>query len=183
VQKMLAEHSRPMRASVDAGEFLEIEPDVFSVIISFNPTEAEHLARDLEELGVSELPLRDSIVAFADHGSPAANSSIATGHKRWRDFYKAHGVRVMDGGAGISHVVLPEQGIAVPGAVIINKDSHAPTVGAVGAFGTSLGAGRCATSAAANDRGQSAARVLSRDDCGRRREGLPEGENRARALG
>lgn len=29
-----------------------------------------------------------------------------------------------------------------PGAVVINKDSHAPTVGAVGAFGTSLGGGR-----------------------------------------
>ena len=41
VQKVLADHSRPIRASVDAGEFLEIEPDVFSVIISFNPTEAE----------------------------------------------------------------------------------------------------------------------------------------------
>ena len=36
--------------------FLEIEPYVFSVIISFNPTEAEHLARDLEELGVIDLP-------------------------------------------------------------------------------------------------------------------------------
>jgi homoaconitate hydratase family protein len=139
---MLAEHSRPPRATVTAGEFLEIEPDVFSVIISFNPTEAEHLARDLDDLGVTELPLADRIVAFSDHGAPAANSSIATGHKRWRDFYKAHGVRVMDGGAGISHVVLPEQGIAVPGAVIINKDSHAPTIGAVGAFGTSLGGGR-----------------------------------------
>lgn len=49
VQKMLAAHSCPVRSTVDAGEFLEIEPDVFSVIISFNPTEAEHLARDLEE--------------------------------------------------------------------------------------------------------------------------------------
>jgi 3-isopropylmalate/(R)-2-methylmalate dehydratase large subunit len=142
VQKILAAHAHPKRERVVPGEYIEIEPDIFSVIVSFNPTEAEHLVSDLAELGVTELPIRDKIIAFSDHGSPAASASNALGHKRWRDFYRAYGVRVMDGGAGISHVVLPEQGIAVPGGVIINKDSHAPTVGAVGAFGTSLGGGR-----------------------------------------
>jgi homoaconitase/3-isopropylmalate dehydratase large subunit len=142
VHKMLARCARPQRAVVTPGEYLEIEPDVFSVIVSFNPTEAERLQSDLAELGVTELPLRDKIFAFSDHGSPAPSASAATGHKLWRDFYRAHGVEVADGGAGISHLVTAEGGIAYPGAVLINKDSHAPTVGAIGAFGTSLGGGR-----------------------------------------
>jgi homoaconitate hydratase family protein len=142
VQKILAEKSRPQRASVIPGEFLEIEPDLFSVIVSFNGPEAERLQADLAELGVKELPLKDKIYAFSDHGSPAPSASAAEGHKRWRDFFRAHGVGFADGGAGISHLVMVEQGMVGPGAVVINKDSHAPTVGAVGAFGTSLGGGR-----------------------------------------
>ena len=64
MQKMLADHSRPMRSSVDAGEFLEIEPDVFSVIISFNPTEAEHLAQlDLENWQVRNLASGKTVAA------------------------------------------------------------------------------------------------------------------------
>ena len=142
VHKMLARCARPQRSSVTPGEYLEIEPDVFSVIVSFNPTEIERLQEDLAELGVRELPIRDKIFAFSDHGSPAPSASAATGHKRWRDFYRAHGVEIADGGAGISHLVTAERGIVCPGTVVINKDSHAPTVGAIGAFGTSLGGAR-----------------------------------------
>jgi len=142
VHKMLARCARPPRPAVTPGEYLEIEPDVFSVIVSFNPTELERLQADLAELGVTELPIRDKIFAFSDHGSPAPSAAAATGHKKWRDFYRTHGVETADGGAGISHLVTAERGIARPGTVVINKDSHAPTVGAIGAFGTSLGGGR-----------------------------------------
>jgi hypothetical protein len=72
VHKMLARCARPQHSSVTQGEYLEIEPDVFSVIVSFNPTEAEKLAADLAELGVTRLPIRDRIFAFSDHGSPAS---------------------------------------------------------------------------------------------------------------
>jgi hypothetical protein len=43
LQKMIAAKSKPARATAMAGEYLEIEPDIFSVIVSFNATEARHL--------------------------------------------------------------------------------------------------------------------------------------------
>ena len=142
LQKIVAAKAKPACVEAVAGEFLEIEPDIFSVIVSFNATEARHLVANLTDLGVKNLPLKHKIIAFSDHGSPAPSAAAAEGHKLWRDFYRAHGVQVIDGGAGISHLVLAERGMAAPGEIVINQDSHAPTLGAIGAFGTSLGGGR-----------------------------------------
>lgn len=44
---------------------------------------------------------------------------------------------------GISHVVFPEQGIALPGATMICADSHTPTLGAVGALAWGVGITEC----------------------------------------
>ena len=142
LHKILAASARPQRAVVKPGEFLEIEPDVFSVIIAVNATEAKRLVADLDELGVKELPLRDRIFAVSDHASPAPTVALAGAQKLWREFFRSHGVRVFDGGAGVSHLVLCEHGITLPGTVAIAIDSHAPTMGAVGMYATSLGGGR-----------------------------------------
>ena len=40
---------------------------------------------------------------------------------------------------GIEHALIPEQGLAVPGDVIIGADSHTCTYGALGAFSTGIG--------------------------------------------
>ncbi|WP_067969559.1 3-isopropylmalate dehydratase large subunit [Mycolicibacter icosiumassiliensis] len=44
---------------------------------------------------------------------------------------------------GISHVVFPEQGVALPGATMICADSHTPTLGAVGALAWGVGITEC----------------------------------------
>jgi 3-isopropylmalate/(R)-2-methylmalate dehydratase large subunit len=142
LHKILANCARPQRPYVAPGEFLEVEPDVFGVIVGVNGTEAKRMAADLEELGVSELPLKDRIYAVSDHASPAPTVAIAQGQKLWRDFCRDRGVRVFDGGAGVSHLVLPEHGIVRPGMLAIAIDSHAPTMGAVGCYACSLGGGR-----------------------------------------
>jgi 3-isopropylmalate/(R)-2-methylmalate dehydratase large subunit len=142
LHKILAEHARPRRSSVTPGEFLEIEPDVFGVIVALNATEAKRLAADLQELGVDELPLKDRICAVSDHAGPTPSVALAAAHQAWRSFFRSRGIRIFDAGAGISHLILVEQGIVRPGGVAIAIDSHAATMGAVGCYATSLGGGR-----------------------------------------
>lgn len=142
LHKILANCARPQRTSVAPGEFLEIEPDVFGVILAINGVEAKRLVADLDELGVRELPLKDRIYAVSDHASPAPTVAIAGAQKLWRDFFRSHGIRIFDGGAGVSHLVLCEEGVVRPGTLAIAIDSHAPTMGAIGMYATSLGGGR-----------------------------------------
>ena len=142
LHKILADKARPERKAVTAGEFLEIEPDVYSAVVGVNAGEARRLAADLAELGIGELPLRDRIYANSDHASPAPTVAFAASQKAWRDFYRSYGVRIFDGGAGVSHLVMVEHGIVLPGTMAIAVDSHGPTMGAVGCYATSLGGGR-----------------------------------------
>lgn len=142
LHKILANCARPQWPEITAGEFIEVEPDVFGVIVGVNGTEAKRLAADLEELGIRQLPLKDRIFAVADHASPAPTVAIAASQKLWREFFRSHGIRTFDGGAGVSHLVLCEEGIVRPGMLAIAIDSHAPTMGAIGMYATSLGGGR-----------------------------------------
>jgi 3-isopropylmalate/(R)-2-methylmalate dehydratase large subunit len=141
LHKILMAHVHPKPATITPGEFLQLEPDVFAVQIATNVEEVDRLEADLKDLGVGELPLKHKIFPFLDHGAPAPTAGIAAGHKRWRDFYKKHGIAVTDPGAGISHLILTERGIVVPGCIIALRDSHTPTMGAVGAFAMSLAGG------------------------------------------
>ncbi|MCC6298063.1 MAG: 3-isopropylmalate dehydratase large subunit, partial [Anaerolineales bacterium] len=60
--------------------------------------------------------------------------------KQCREFANAHGIRFYDvGRAGIQHILLPEQGMIVPGDLIAGADSHTCTHGFIGAFGTGIG--------------------------------------------
>ena len=40
---------------------------------------------------------------------------------------------------GIEHALLPEQGVVVPGDLMIGADSHTCTYGGIGAFSTGVG--------------------------------------------
>lgn len=140
LHKILIEHAHPRPSSVTPGDFLELEPDVFAIGIATTP-EFERIDADLTELGVTELPLKKKMFVFLDHGSPAPTAAIAAGNKRWRDFFRGHGIPSTDGGAGISHLIMTEQGVVVPGCIVALRDSHTQTMGAVGCFASSIAGG------------------------------------------
>ncbi len=142
LHKILVEHAHPRPSSIQPGDFLEIEPDVFAIQMAPNAEEVDGLEADLAEAGVKTLPLKERIFPYNDHGSPPPTAGIAAGQKRWREFFRSRGIPMPDGGAGISHFLLTEGGIVVPGSVVASRDSHTPTMGAVGAFAASLAGGR-----------------------------------------
>ena len=84
---------------------------------------------------------RNKIVLVADHFTPNKDIQSAQQVRIMRDFAKEHKIsHYYEGGdAGVCHVLLPEQGIALPGDLIIGADSHTCTYGALGAFATGVG--------------------------------------------
>lgn len=141
LHKILGAHSQPQRASVTPGEYLQIVPDVFAFGVSYNAQEVDRFEANLAELGVRDFPLKERIFAFQDHGAPAPSPTFAEGQRRWREVFRSRGIPVTDPGAGISHLIMTEGGVVGPGTVVALRDSHTPTMGAVGAFAASVAGG------------------------------------------
>ncbi len=75
----------------------------------------------------------ERVVVIFDHRVPASDQASAAAHAVGRDFVRKFGIRRFhDVGRdlGISHVVVDEQGYALPGTVLICDDSHTCSAGA-----------------------------------------------------
>ncbi|MCX9084703.1 MAG: 3-isopropylmalate dehydratase large subunit [Candidatus Methanoperedens sp.] len=94
-----------------------------------------------KEMGVKKVWDPERIIIPFDHIVPANNENAAKLQKGIRQWIKEQGIpNFYDVGEGICHQVLPEQGFAMPGKLIIGADSHSCTYGAFGAFATGVGA-------------------------------------------
>jgi len=123
---------RPVRA----GQFVEVEPDWAYMVDDTISLILHYLA----EAGVERVRYPERIALFYDHFAPADNASNASDQRRGREFAASAGIaHFFDVGSGISHQIAVERGIARPGQVAFNADSHTTTLGAVGCFGTGLG--------------------------------------------
>lgn len=142
LHKLLAAHAHPRPGRVKPGDYLEVEPDIFAFTIAGNAEEVDMLQADLADIGVQRLPLKDKLVPVLTHATPAPNAAVAAGQKRWREFFRSHGVPMQDGGAGIHHLVVAEQGLVGPGTFLALRCSHTPTNGALGAFAASIAGAR-----------------------------------------
>jgi len=81
-----------------------------------------------------------NLVLVADHFTPNKDVRSAENVKLMREFSKKYGVKIFEGGmSGIEHCLLPEEGMVVPGDLVIGADSHTCTYGALGAFSTGVG--------------------------------------------
>jgi 3-isopropylmalate/(R)-2-methylmalate dehydratase large subunit len=84
---------------------------------------------------------KDKVVLVPDHFTPNKDISSAEQSKILRDFAReqalTHYYEV--GEVGVEHALLPEQGVVLPGDLIIGADSHTCTYGALGAFSTGVG--------------------------------------------
>lgn len=84
---------------------------------------------------------RNKVVIVPDHFTPNKDIDSAQQCKFVREFAReqeiTHYFEV--GRVGIEHALLPEQGIVLPGDLVIGADSHTCTYGALGAFATGVG--------------------------------------------
>ena len=86
--------------------------------------------------------VQDHTVATAPGRGDATNPSGSAFIKAMREGCRKNGIRLFDiddPEQGISHVVAPELGIVLPGATHAVPDSHASTVGGVGALAFGCG--------------------------------------------
>jgi len=94
-----------------------------------------------KEMGAKKVWNTARIIIPFDHIAPANNETAAKLQKNIRQWIHEQGItNFFDIGEGICHQVLPEQGFAMPGKLIIGADSHSCTYGAFGAFATGVGA-------------------------------------------
>lgn len=120
---------------VQAGEVVVVSPDY---VLSHDNSAA--IIQEFRKLGVRRVKAPSKIVIVLDHIVPAADEKYAQNHKTIREFVAEQGIpNFFDINAGICHQVLPEQGFALPGKVIVGSDSHTPSYGALGAFAAGIG--------------------------------------------
>jgi 3-isopropylmalate/(R)-2-methylmalate dehydratase large subunit len=95
--------------------------------------------RAFKEMNGKRVARPDRYAVVIDHNAPSPMESVSNLHKEMRVFAKEQGSLLFDVGEGVCHVLVPEQGYALPGSVIIGADSHTTTYGALNAFATGVG--------------------------------------------
>lgn len=127
--------SKKLGREVRAGQIVEVIPDV---AMSHDSTAA--ISQTFKEIGVDEVFKPEIHVIILDHAAPAPTEQYALNHKVIREFVKEYSIpHFYDVNTGICHQVLPEEGFALPGKIIVGSDSHTTTYGAFGAFATGIG--------------------------------------------
>jgi 3-isopropylmalate/(R)-2-methylmalate dehydratase large subunit len=133
-QKILASHSS--RKEVAPGEYILAEADVFLG----NDVTAPLAIKEFRENGGKKVFSTDKVVFVLDHFSPARDIASAQQLSVTRKFAKEQGLaHFYQEGRGIEHALLPEEGLVLPGDIVIGADSHTCTYGALGAFSTGVG--------------------------------------------
>jgi 3-isopropylmalate/(R)-2-methylmalate dehydratase large subunit len=138
-EKILASHAG--QDSVHAGQFIDAEVDIVlgnDITAPIAIREFERLAGDGGALSVFD---PERIVLVADHFTPNKDIKSAEQCAIMRRFAQEQNLpHYYDVGCmGIEHVLLPEEGLVVPGDVVVGADSHTCTYGALGAFATGVG--------------------------------------------
>jgi 3-isopropylmalate/(R)-2-methylmalate dehydratase large subunit len=134
-EKILAAHAG--KETVQPGELLSARIDLALA----NDITAPIAIELFEQSKTSSVFDRDKIALVPDHFVPNKDVNSAKQVQVMRRFAKEHGIKHFFelGEMGIEHVLLPEQGLVLPGDVVIGADSHTCTYGALGAFATGVG--------------------------------------------
>ena len=126
VEKILASHSD--QAEVNPGDVVVVDVDVAVFFDS--------MRRDVEKVFDP-----DKLVLLHDHQVPAPTVNAANMAKQMRDFVAKFKIKnyFPVGQHGISHVLVAQEGFALPGKILANPDSHTCSSGALNCLARGMG--------------------------------------------
>jgi 3-isopropylmalate/(R)-2-methylmalate dehydratase large subunit len=126
IEKILARHSK--QEVVKPGDVVMVDVDT---AVSF----------DYGKLNILKIHDPDMPVLLHDHVVPSPTLSAANGARDMREFVKRFGVKnyFPVGRHGISHVLVAEEGLALPGTILVNGDSHTCSSGAMNCLARGMG--------------------------------------------
>ena len=133
-EKILAAHAG--KGKVAPGDLVSVRVD----LVLANDITAPIAIKEFMRIGVRKVFDPKKVVMVPDHFVPNKDIASAEQAKMMREFALKQGLIYFEvGQMGIEHVLLPEEGLVLPGDVVIGADSHTCTYGAVGAFATGMG--------------------------------------------
>jgi 3-isopropylmalate/(R)-2-methylmalate dehydratase large subunit len=126
IEKILANHSE--QDVVRPGEVVMVDVDV--------TVQFDHARPDILKIANPE-----KVVLLHDHVVPAPTVQAANNAKRMREFVERFGIEhyYPVGKHGISHVIVASEGIALPGQILVNADSHTCSSGAMNCLARGMG--------------------------------------------
>jgi homoaconitate hydratase family protein len=118
-----------------AGQIVDARPD-----IALSHDNTAPIFQTFKKLGISKVKHPERLAITLDHAVPAPTTEHAKNHAEVRQFVKEQGVSTFfEVGRGICHQVLSEEGVVLPGELILGSDSHTTHFGWLGAFGAGVG--------------------------------------------
>jgi len=134
-EKILAAHAG--KDTVSPGELINVRLD----LVLGNDITAPVAIREFNKTGAGKVFDKSKVVLVPDHFTPNKDIESAEQAKILREFaYEQELENYFEvGRMGVEHALLPEQGLVLPGDVVIGADSHTCTYGALGAFATGVG--------------------------------------------
>jgi 3-isopropylmalate/(R)-2-methylmalate dehydratase large subunit len=126
IEKILANHSE--QDVVRPGDVVMVDVDV---AVQFDSARAD----------VLKIANPDKVVLLHDHVVPAPTVMAANAAKRLRDFADKFKIEnyFPVGKHGISHVLVAQEGFALPGQILVNADSHTCSSGALNCLARGMG--------------------------------------------
>ncbi len=134
-EKIIAAHCE--KDKVVPGEIVDCRIDLALA----NDITAPLAIETFEKSGADRVFDPSKIALIPDHFAPNKDIHSAIQCQMMREFAYKYNLELYFeiGRMGIEHALLPEQGLVLPGDVVIGADSHTCTYGALGAFSTGVG--------------------------------------------
>ena len=133
IEKIFQNHSNE---EINPGKIVWINLDVVSARDFGGPNVVKNYKKHYKNEPVSD---SKKIFFTFDLTVPPKTIQYANNQQICREFAREHGIKVFDVDAGIGTHTLIENGLALPGSIVVGTDSHMNILGAMNCFGQGMG--------------------------------------------